>query len=317
MSIFVKNGVLHVSGAEDKLRHKGEEHPAFLNDYTLLDIETTGLRTYRDRVTELGAIKVHKGKVVDQYSHLVAYPGSNRVPAFITRLNGITAVKIKQNGIPVARAIHDFRSFIGDDVIVGYNVNFDLNFIYDLAKKYHQPELTNNYVDVLRLARFAYPEWRHHRLLDCMQQMGIAQVEQHRGLDDSIATKTVYDHLRQKFTPALLKKAQKEIKNIDLTRTRVDGKWRRRDPVWTKKIVLTGHLHMDQAQGQEMIKNMGGQLQRQVQSSTNYLIMGDHDFFSHQNPELNRARALIKKGQKISRLSESFFLNMLDSWARS
>nr|MDF9463253.1 3'-5' exonuclease [Lactobacillus amylovorus] len=43
MSIYVKNGILHVPGAQDKLRQKGQEIPDFLSNYTMLDIETTGL----------------------------------------------------------------------------------------------------------------------------------------------------------------------------------------------------------------------------------------------------------------------------------
>ncbi len=93
MSIIVKNGALHVSGAEDKLRHKGIERPEFLKDYTLLDIETTGLSTYRNRVTELGGIKVRNNEIVDKYTNLLIYSKSNKVPKFITKLNGITEEK--------------------------------------------------------------------------------------------------------------------------------------------------------------------------------------------------------------------------------
>ena len=66
-----------------------------------------------------------------------------------------------------------------------------------------------------------------------------------------------------------------------------------------------------------MINNMGGQLDQNVEKTTNYLIMGDHDFFRKNNEDLNRAHLLIKDGAKIKRLSESFFLSMLDDWARS
>ena len=41
MSIYIKNGILHVTGAQDKLRKKGQEKPDFLTNYTMLDIETT------------------------------------------------------------------------------------------------------------------------------------------------------------------------------------------------------------------------------------------------------------------------------------
>lgn len=318
MSILVENGVLKVSGAQDKLRQKGQEKPDFLSDYTLIDIETTGLSPFRDRVTELGGIKVRNGEIVDEYSHLVAYSGSNKVPAFITKLNGITEEKIVNEGVAVDEAIHDFRNFIGDDVIIGYNVNFDLNFVYDLAKKYGEALLTNDYVDVLRLARAYYPKERHNRLIDCMQRAGIAQVEQHRGLDDSIDTKKVYDDFRENFTPELLENAKNKIKNLNLTEGELNP-WELgfRNPVNNKKVVLNGHIHMDQDDAEKMIDNMGGQAQDDLTAATNYLIMGDHDFFNRNNEALTKASELNKEGGQIKRLSESFFLSMLDDWARS
>ena len=90
MSIYIKNGILHVTGAQDKLRKKGQEKPDFLTNYTMLDIETTGLYPYRDRITELGGVKVRNGQIVDQYTNLVKFSKNNSVPAFITKLNGIT-----------------------------------------------------------------------------------------------------------------------------------------------------------------------------------------------------------------------------------
>lgn len=318
MSIFVKDGVLHVSGSQDKLRNKGKEIVEFLDNYTLIDIETTGLSTFRDRVTELGGIKVRNGEVIDEYSQLVKYPKNNSVPKFITKLNGITREMIEEDGIPVKKAIHDFREFIGDDVIIGYNINFDLNFVYDLAKKYNEPELNNDYVDVLRFARVFYPHERHNRLLDCMQRIGIAQVEQHRGLDDSIDTKKVYDYFRDNFASGMLEKAQNKIKNVDLVNEKLQP-WELgfRNPLNLKKVVLSGNLHLNIDEMKQVIENMNGQVQEQVTQDTNYLIMGDHDFFRHDNDDLETAREFIKNGAKIKRLSETYFLTMLDDWARN
>ncbi|MDF7638346.1 exonuclease domain-containing protein [Lactobacillus sp. ESL0791] len=317
MSIFVKNGVLHVSGAQEKLRGKGQERPAFLTDYTLLDIETTGLSPYRDRVTELGAIKVVNNEVVDQYTNLTFYPKSNKVPAFITKLNGITEERLLSEGVPVADAMKDFRAFIGDDVIIGYNVNFDLNFLYDLAKKFHLPELNNDYVDVLRLARAFYPHEKHNRLLDCMQRAGIAQVEEHHGLADSLDTKKVYDDFRDNFTPALLEQAQAHVKNIDLLEKELAPlQYGFHNPVKNKRVLFTGNLAMDKAEAATMVSNLGGQVDQAVTPQTDYVISGDHDFFDKKNEDLKVVRDLSKQGAKIRSWSESFFLNMLDDWAR-
>lgn len=317
MAITIKDGILNIPGAQNKLRKKGHEIPSFLDNYTLLDIETTGLSPIYNRITELGGIKVRNGQIVDKYTNLVKFPDSNKVPAFLTKMNGISEDLINEKGIPVEVAAEQFRDFIGSDIIIGYNVNFDLNFLYDLMKKYKLPLLTNNYVDVLRFARVFYPR-QHNRLIDVMQRAGIAQVEQHRGLDDSIDTKKVYDDFKANFTDEMLQQVQNKIKNVDLTSNDVDiTQLGFRNPVNAKNIVLTGNLQMNQKDGAKMITNLGGNLQDSPLVNTNYLIMGDHDFFKKDNQELNEARSLIKNGAKIKRLSETFFVNMLDDWARS
>ncbi|WP_294759518.1 exonuclease domain-containing protein [uncultured Lactobacillus sp.] len=317
MSIYVKNGVLHVSGVQDKTRGKGQEWPDFISDYTMLDIETTGLNPYRDHVTELGAVKVRANKVVDEFSQLVVYPRSNHVPSFITKLNGITEELLLKEGKPVKEAMTAFRKFIGDDIIIGYNVNFDLNFLYDLARKFHLPELSNNYVDVLRLARVYYPQ-QHNRLLDCIQRAGIAQVEQHHGLEDSLDTKKVYDDFRRHFTPELLQEAQGKLKNIDLLQEELEV-WELgfRNPVNNKKIAFAPEVEISGTEAAQMVNNMNGIAQTGVKADTDYLIMSDDGFFSKNNPETLKAREFNHAGSKIKRLSESYFLNMLDEWARS
>ncbi|KJY59459.1 DNA polymerase III [Lactobacillus kimbladii] len=317
MSIYVKNGVLHVSGVQDKIRRKGQEWPDFISDYTMLDIETTGLNPYRDHVTELGAVKVRANKVVDEFSQLVVYPRSNHVPSFITKLNGITEDLLLEKGKPVKEAMTAFRTFIGDDIVIGYNVNFDLNFLYDLARKFHLPELSNNYVDVLRLARVYYPQ-QHNRLLDCIQRAGIAQVEQHHGLADSLDTKKVYDDFRQHFTPELLQEAQGKLKNIDLLQEELEV-WELgfRNPVNNKKIAFAPEVEISGTEAAQMVNNMNGIAQTGVKADTDYLIMSDDGFFSKNNPETLKAREFNHAGSKIKRLSESYFLNMLDEWARS
>ena len=317
MSIYVKNGVLHVSGVQDKIRRKGQEWPDFISDYTMLDIETTGLNPYRDHVTELGAVKVRANKVVDEFSQLVVYPRSNHVPSFITKLNGITEDLLLEKGKPVKEAMIAFRTFIGDDIVVGYNVNFDLNFLYDLARKFHLPELSNNYVDVLRLARVYYPQ-QHNRLLDCIQRAGIAQVEQHHGLADSLDTKKVYDDFRQHFTPELLQEAQGKLKNIDLLQDELEV-WELgfRNPVNNKKIAFAPEVEINGTEAAQMVNNMNGVAQTGVKADTDYLIMSDNGFFSKSNPETLKAKEFNHAGSKIKRLSESYFLNMLDEWARS
>ena len=77
-----------------KIRQKGIEKPGFPDNYTLIDVETTGLSPYRDRITEMGGLRVRHGEVVATFSELVKFPDSNKVPAFITKLNGIDEISV-------------------------------------------------------------------------------------------------------------------------------------------------------------------------------------------------------------------------------
>lgn len=320
MSISVIQGVLRIPAAQDKIRQKGIEKPGFPENYTLIDVETTGLSPYRDRITEMGGLKVRHGEVVATFSELVKFPDSNKVPTFITKLNGIDEAAIEEKGLPVQEAIKKYREFIGSDPIVGYNVNFDLNFVYDLAEKYHLTVLNNDYVDVYRLARSFYPQERHNRLLDCMHRMNIAENQEHRGLDDCLDTKKVFDEFHKLFKQEHMLRAQEAVKTLDLTSEWPDIVKQTQafhSPFIHKKVVIAGDLDLDEYELTNVVKNLGGFIQEKVGLDTDYVLVGDHDFFRTDVTELNKARALKKQGQNIRTWSESFFLNVLDNWARS
>lgn len=320
MSISIIQGMLNIPGAQQKIRAKGMEKPGFPENYTLIDVETTGLSPYRNRITEMGALKVRHGETVATFSELVKFPDSNKVPAFLTRLNGIDEASIEKDGKPVDEAITEYRQFIGSDVIVGYNVNFDLNFVYDLTLKYNLPILSNDYVDVLRLARSYYVNERHNRLLDCMRRLGIDENQEHRGLDDCLDTKSVFDALHDRFKQEHILRAHESVKNIDLAQS-----WPNivrqtqvfRSPFNHKNVVIAGDLDIDAGELATAIENLGGFVQEKVNSDTDYVLTGDHDFFRTDLPELNEAKMRKDQGQKIRTWSEKFFLNVLDDWARS
>lgn len=317
MAISIKQGKLVVPNAQDKLRQKGTEQPVFATDYTLLDIETTGLSPYRDRITELGAIKVRNNKVVAQYSNLVKYAGDNSVPAFITKLNGITERQLLEHGIESQIAIKEFRDFISDDLILGYNINFDLNFLYDLSQKNHLATLNNDYLDVLKFARAYYPDEQHNRLVDCIQRIGLRDFETHHGLQDSLDTKQVYDYFKEHFSPENLEAVKRQIKDFSLTDHRLSqAELGFYNPISRKMIMFAGNLHLDLADAQLMVENLGGQVVSSVDNLPNYVVIGDHDRFHGQLAEVQQVQKLKQQGQRISLLTESFFLNMLDDWAR-
>lgn len=320
MSITIIQGVLNIPSVQNKIRAKGTEKPDFPENYTLIDVETTGLSPYRNRITEMGGLKVRHGVIVDTFSELVKFPDSNKVPSFLTTLNGIDEDLIESEGLPVNEAIKKYREFIGSDIIVGYNVNFDLNFVYDLTDKFNLPVLSNDYVDVLRLARSFFVNEKHNRLIDCMKRMNISESQEHRGLGDCIDTKAVFDNLQKQFTQQNMLRAKEGIKSIDLGQ-----KWPEivkqtttfNNPFRNKNIVLVGDFSIDQSELSNAIFNLDGNLKDKVDSTTNYVFIKDGDFFRTDLIELQKAKERKKQGQKIRIWSENFFLNVLDDWARS
>ena len=93
--------------------------------------------------------------------------------------------------------IKRIKDFLGDDIIVGHNVNFDINFLYDTIREQLGDYLTNDYIDTLRISRRVLKELSHHRLDDLIDYFGLKQRREHRALNDCVLTNQVYLKLCQ------------------------------------------------------------------------------------------------------------------------
>ena len=82
--------------------------------------------------------------------------------------------------------------FLGKDIIVGHNVNFDINFLYDNMEEHIDTYLSNDYVDTLRIARKVLPNLRHHKLDDLITYFHLTKRNEHRALNDCVLTNQVY-----------------------------------------------------------------------------------------------------------------------------
>lgn len=164
------------------------------SDYVAIDIETTGLSPQRDNIIELGAVRVRHGKPTEQFSQLI-YPGMP-LPAKITGITGITDADLA--GKPDLRAVLPaFLSFVGNDVVVGHNLRFDLGFINAAASSIGMAGVSNPTVDTLPLAQATWPELPNHKLETLIRHLGIADKEAHRGADDALRTAQVLEAIRK------------------------------------------------------------------------------------------------------------------------
>lgn len=153
------------------------------DDYTVVDIETTGLSPEGSEIIEISAIKYRARAAVNQFSTLVKPKG--RISWFITNLTGITQ-EMASMGMEITQALSSFKGFLGDDIIVGYNVNFDINFLYDNLMAHFGVPLSNDYVDVLRFARKYLPELPNHRQVTVAEYFGLSIEGAHRAAKDCL-----------------------------------------------------------------------------------------------------------------------------------
>lgn len=288
-----------------------------IDDYCVLDTETTGLSAYYDEIIEIGILKVRNNVIVDRYVQLIK--PENPIDEFITYLTGITNDMVKD--MP---SIIDLREevlqFIGDDIIIGHNTSFDIRFINEGLNLI----LNNNYMDTMQFARKLYTEMKHHRLSDLTEYLGLHNNE-HRALSDCIATKELYDSIKKSMSEKNLeihdlwasnkKNGRKgiDIKSIKPTEVEIDED----NFFYNRHVVFTGKLDkMIRKDAMQIVVNLGGILDNSVTKQTNYLILGNNDYNAilkgEKSSKHKKAEKLMIDGQDISIIDELTFYDLLN-----
>lgn len=158
-------------------------------NFTVFDLETTGLNPGTDSIIEIGAVKIVDGQITDTYSTLVN-PG-HKIPPDATKINGITDAMVK-NAPKISQVLPTFMQFVGDDVLVAHNAyNFDIKFLvvaaYDLGL-----EVNNPVVDTLPLCRKLFPGFPNHKLETMARKLRMGMYNAHRAVDDARMTAQVF-----------------------------------------------------------------------------------------------------------------------------
>lgn len=156
-----------------------------------LDIETTGLDSQNDSIIEIGAVKFKENRVVAEFSKLI----NPRKPinSFITNLTGITNSMV-MNAPYIADVLPEIQDFIGDAIILGQNIDFDLSFFKKFGA--FRDNLT---IDTYELASVLMPSASRYNLGSLALQLNVVLTNAHRALDDAKATMQVYQQLIKKI----------------------------------------------------------------------------------------------------------------------
>ena len=317
-------GITDYSPFKIERTEKGKSLLEFPNDYVVIDIETTGLSPEWDDIIELSALKISDGEICNRFTTLIRpeNPSTDEngqtiyVDDFITELTGINNDMLKT--APLFMDVADsFINFIGDSIIVGHNVNFDINFIYDNLFINFEKVFSNNFCDLLRISRKIFPDLPNHKLKTLANAFGIDVNTEHRGMADCLTTFKCFEYCRKccvenNIDISLLKANKIDLRDIKAETTVFDDT----HPLYGKVCVFTGKLeYMKRTEAAQLVVNIGGICENGVTKRTNYLILGNNDYSSSikdgKSNKQKKAEALILQGYDLQIMPENVFYDMI------
>lgn len=306
-----------------KTRNKGNSLVCFPDSYCIIDIETTGLSPEYDSIIEISAIKYENGINVNRYSSLVRpdqyYSDGNYIDEFIQELTGITNEMLSSSP-DTKTVLMEFKAFIGNEILIGHNVNFDINFLYDNFEKYFSEPLSNNYIDTMRISRMLHPAEPHHRLCDLTKRYNIDHSTAHRALYDCLATQECYIHLKSDILNAygdfdtFINTQRRQLKASDIISDKEE--FDISHPLYKKNCVFTGTLEkMSRKEAMQIVADFGGINNSSITSKTNYLILGNNDYCplikDGKSNKQKKAEKLKLEGHDIEIIPENVFYDMI------
>ena len=317
VSIGFKDGKFSVSyGKKPVKRNKGKSLLSLLDDYVVIDLETTGFDPRFDEIIELGAIRYNKGIETERYSSLVK--PEDEIDEYITELTGITNDMLA-NAPSINEVLPQYLDFIGESTVVGHNVNFDINFIYDEYKYILGKEFKNDFVDTLRLSRKVFPDLINHKLATLAKEFNIEVSTSHRSLADCEVTAHVYEYLKSYINEndvhiGFKSSHSNGVKAAEITSQNTE--FDESHPFYGKIFVFTGTLdRMLRKDAMQLVADIGGINADGVTKKTNFLVLGNNDYCSQikdgKSNKLKKAEKYILGGQDLQILSEDVFFDML------
>lgn len=165
-----------------------EDNQTLDDAFVVFDIETTGFSSVKDKIIEIGAVKVENGKIVSRYSTFVN--PEVPIPFEITKLTSITDAMVI-DAPKIETVLPEFMEYVGDAVLVAHNAGFDVGFIEENCRRLGmERKLTS--VDTVALARVLLPTLSRYKLNIVAKTLGISLENHHRAVDDAGATAEIF-----------------------------------------------------------------------------------------------------------------------------
>lgn len=170
---------------------------------TFIDTETTGLSATRDRIIDIGLIRVEDGRIVDEFTTLI--DPEQHVSPFILQMTGINGFDLEKapNFAKVAKSI---LTFCQNSVLVAHNARFDYAFLRHEFKKIQMP-FSCKHICTVKLSRSLFPKERHHNLDSIIERFAISCKNRHRALDDARVLVDFYSSCQKQCSLERLERA--------------------------------------------------------------------------------------------------------------
>ncbi len=160
----------------------------FADPYVVFDLETTGFSPEKNKIIEIGAVRVEQGEITDHFSSFVN--PEIPIPFDISKLTGIRDEMVR-DAPTIAEALPEFLRFSEGAVFAAHNADFDVSFIKKNCDALGLP-CEKTVVDTLPLARILLPEMKRYRLDAIAKALHISLDNHHRAVDDAEATALIF-----------------------------------------------------------------------------------------------------------------------------
>jgi len=188
-----------VNNLDDRIAVHGEQEAGFEDEYVAFDIETTGLKVSQEAITEIGAVVIRGGEILDRFQTFVD-PGRHLSNEIIA-LTGITD-RMLQGAPKPADALRDFLAFVKGRPLVAHNAEFDIGFIRAGCREAGL-EFQPTYVDTLILAQNLLPELGKYKLDIVAEHLKLPAFQHHRASDDAATCGLFLPHFFKRMEETL------------------------------------------------------------------------------------------------------------------
>ena len=197
----------YINDVDDRIAVHGDCDADLHGEYVAFDLETTGLYPRRDRIIEIGAVRMKDGKELDRFQTFVD-PGC-KLEKRTVDLTGITDEMLR--GAPkIQEVLPKFLEFVGDSILVAHNADFDTSFIYSACQQQGIP-YTLTSVDTLTLSQNLLPHLHKYTLDTVAKEFELADFNHHRAGDDAL----ICGQIMARLIPLLEKQGVKNIQSIN------------------------------------------------------------------------------------------------------